>query len=386
MKRRVLFNALLASGLTACPLSEVLAALAARSARRPARVALVTSGHYDRYRRVLMSVLQGLGGLGLLNDARLRPILEAARRRDRDDTADLWADLARERLGDLIFVPDAHIDYLFQEDVRRESAGAFFERLRRRADIDLVLTFGTAASQDMARGVQGTPVLSLASTDPVATGIIASDTDSGRDNVHAIVIKDFVENQLKTLYAVHPFKVLGFVHKAGEEKKFNVDAIRALCERLGAQCVTAAYEDDSSLSEAERFGPFRAAVETLLKKGVKTIAFPWFPATDLQLAGLVKTFVDEKVWSFSLSGPAFVSRGILLGAGEESFEGYGLFEARVIERVLKGESPRAIGQVFVQQNRYSINLRSAMQLGWTVPFEILATADRTYTSQSIVDD
>ena len=73
----------------------------------------------------------------------------------------------------------------------------------------------------------------------------------------------------------------------------------------------------------------------------------------------------------------------MLGAGQENFESYGLFEADVLRRIIvDNELPRGISQVFVQQNRLSINLRTAMQIGWQVPFEVLVSAEEVYTTQS----
>ena len=73
----------------------------------------------------------------------------------------------------------------------------------------------------------------------------------------------------------------------------------------------------------------------------------------------------------------------MLGAGQENFESYGLFEADVLRRIIvDNELPRSISQVFVQQNRLSINLRTALQIGWQVPFEVLVSAEEVYTTQS----
>ena len=73
----------------------------------------------------------------------------------------------------------------------------------------------------------------------------------------------------------------------------------------------------------------------------------------------------------------------MLGAGQENFESYGLFEADVLRRIIvDNELPRSNSQVFVQQNRLSINLRTALQIGWQVPFEVLVSAEEVYTTQS----
>lgn len=45
--------------------------------------------------------------------------------------------------------------------------------------------------------------------------------------------------------------------------------------------------------------------------------------------------------------------------------------------------PREISQIFVQPNKLSLNLRTAMQMGWHVPFGLLVSVEKTYTTQSI---
>ena len=60
-----------------------------------------------------------------------------------------------------------------------------------------------------------------------------------------------------------------------------------------------------------------------------------------------------------------------------------LFEADVLRRVIDGDMPREISQIFVQPNKLSLNLRTAMQMGWHVPFGLLVSVEKTYTTQSI---
>ena len=85
--------------------------------------------------------------------------------------------------------------------------------------------------------------------------------------------------------------------------------------------------------------------------------------------------------SFAQSGEEFVAHGILLGTGNESFEGYGAFEADVIRRVLEGTPPRKCPQVFAERSRFVINLVSAMEIGWTPDFGVLVAMEKSFVTQ-----
>ena len=116
--------------------------------------------------------------------------------------------------------------------------------------------------------------------------------------------------------------------------------------------------------------------------GCDAVVLPWFFAEDDDFPTVVDFLVRNGIVAFSEAGGDFVARGILLGAGTESVEGYGLFEADVVERILSGETPSSIRQTFTQRGRLVVNLVTAMRMGWRPPFGLLVSVERAYAAQS----
>lgn len=345
---------------------------------KPFNVAMLTGGDYDRYRQILLAFAQGLGRLEMIESA------PAGLSPERKDTADVWEALAEHAGGHYLrFLPDAHYSYDFTPEKRPEVLRSMVSRIRERKDVDLILVFGTEPTLDIAEAVKDIPIMSLSTTDPVNSGVVADEEDSGQDNLHVLVTKDFFFRQVENLYAIHPFKDIGFIVAEQRAGRTGLGDVRAACVKLGMTLHDATYIEKEVPEDSERFPEFKEALVKLLDEGVEAVLFPWFPCSDEQFAEVLALLVKRGVWGYSLDGPRFVSRGIMLGAGQENFESYGLFEADVLRRIIvDNELPRSISQVFVQQNRLSINLRTALQIGWQVPFEVLVSAEEVYTTQS----
>lgn len=349
-----------------------------RNLGRTVRAVLLTGGDYDRYRRILLSFADGLKTLGIID--RVPEGLEPGL----NGTADVWKALNETAGGSNIrFLADGHYDCQFDAERRRRMVAELAERVATAKDVDVILVFGTETTLEVAEVVKTVPVLSLASTDPVATGIVLSAEDSGQDNLHALVRAGYFGQQVESFRSVRPFKSLGFVTAEQRAGKSGAGDLRAACVARGNTFVDVYYDEDEQKSESAKFRAFYECLEKLVEKGIDAVMLPWFPCNDEELALVVELLVKHGVWSYSLAGPAFTSRGILLGAGEETLESYGLFEADVLRRVIDGDMPREISQIFVQPNKLSINLRTAMQMGWQVPFGLLVSVEKTYTTQSV---
>lgn len=363
-REALLFLSLLAAGASA--------AKAAQSGT-PKNVILVTGGDYVRYRRIFEATIAGLEALGLVRDV---PHVADS---DREDTSDLWEALTHAS-GALRFLPDGHYSYQWDRDVREKVNADIAERLRTRRDVDMIFTFGTEAGLDIPKLTSEIPVLSLGSSNPVQTGIVASETDSGHENLHALVRRDPYGEEVRGFHALRPFRRLALVVAASSVEKAGAGEVEASCRSLGAgfECIT--YSDDGE-GAAQRFADILEAVREAHRRGCDAVVFHWFRATSDEYAQLTRLLAEYAMASFAQSGEEFVEHGILLGVGNESFEGYGAFEADVIRRVLEGTSPRKCPQVFAERTRFVINLVSALEIGWTPDFGVLVTMEKAFVTQ-----
>lgn len=344
---------------------------------RPANVILVTGGDFIRYRRILINTANGLEKVGLINQA------PTELSKERSDTADVWEALVQYAGGSrLKFLADGHYDYGFDVKRREKVRGEILRRLQEKQDVDLILVFGTEASFDMCEAVKDIPIISLGSSDPVKMGLVKSAERSGQQNFHAIVEEGFYRWQAEVFHTIFPFKKLALITAASRVDKSGADGVKAFCRDSDIGFELQTYIESRKDEETDFQELLDAVTDAVEIKGCDAVIFPWFLASREQMPRLVNYLAEKAIPAFSQTGIEFVSQGILLGAGEESLEGYGLFEADVILQVLDGVDPGTIPQTFVQRSRLAISLYTAAQMGWQPPFELLVSVERAYTTQS----
>ena len=174
---------------------------------------------------------------------------------DFQDTAILWAWLAEPGRSESIeFVPGAYWSAVWNEQIRESNKAQILERLTGAKDLDLVIAMGTWAGQDLTGKDLPVAVEVCSASDPVDAGIVASATDSGRDNVHAHVDQGLVEAQIRLFHQVAGFKRLGmFFEDTDAGRRYaGLDVVQTLAGELGfavIQCHTVDDSMDQELSE-----------------------------------------------------------------------------------------------------------------------------------------
>ncbi len=342
---------------------------------RPANVIMVAGGNFVRYRSVLLSVLNGLHKFGLIE--RVPTHLRAGQ----EGTEDVWMKISHTAGGNrLNFLPDGYYNYGFDEERRKTVREEIIRRISEKKDVDLILTFGTEPTLDMKKALRYIPIVSLSTSDPIAMGVIDSAQDSGQDNLHVAVVPNYFGRQAQSFYDVFPFSRLGLVVGKTNVEKTGEEGIRAFCQSKNIDFETVVFEDGAG--DEKDFDALLASVATLIDKGCDALIFPWFIYPPDRFPELVDMLVSRGIPAFSQMGGNYVARGILLGSGDQSLDGYGIFEANVIAEILDGAQPRSLQQAFIQPERMVINLMTAMQMGWKPPFGLLVSAEKTYTTQS----
>ena len=162
------------------------------------------SGDYQEYPRTLAALVQGLRQLGWLSIDEIPAGL---------DGRQTWSYIAEHARSDtLSFVRDAWWQPGdFDASARPAMRQAIRDRLTRKGDVDLMIAMGTWAGQDMAAIGPPVPTVVGSASDPVGAGIVASATDSGRDNLHARVEPERYEQQIRLFNSIVPFRTLGVV-------------------------------------------------------------------------------------------------------------------------------------------------------------------------------
>ena len=290
----------------------------------------------------------------------------------------IQASLDASEWGNRIEFPaDAHLSPGWEKppSVCRAAAAA----LMARRDLDLLIVMGTQAAVDaLAVNNHRTPLLAAALSDPVASGVVASETDSGVDNLTSYIIPDRWKIMLNLFHEVVGFKKLGVVYHDSEAGRAyaNVQEARQAAQALGFTLL-----ERKTLSSAETVEETLDALRSLKQDGMDAFYIPSIMGFDWSVSDTQRLYgylLAEHVATFARDGSPQVSSGALLGLSTHDFGPVGNFLASNIIRVLQGASPRSLPMVHRVEPRLAVNLETARRIGFHFPVDVLVTADEIY--------
>ena len=236
-----------------------------------------------------------------------------------------------------------------------------------RLKVDVIVTYGTPASQAAKRATDTIPIVMAAIIDPVASGLVASLARPGGNLTgQSMMSPDLAEKQLEILKTVVP-KVsrVAVLHNPANpgnapQVRHAQDAARALGVRLQLLGASSPSEIDSAFAAMtnEQAGAVIVLVDAVLQNHRTRI-------TDLAARHRLPTV-------YGLSEYAEV--GGLLAYGPSRLDMF-RHAATYVDKILKGAKP---GDLPVEQpNKFAlvINVRTAKALGLTIPPSLLQRAD-----------
>lgn len=338
------------------------------------RVGYVEGGPYQDYQAILKALLDGLIELGWIKKGSYPPGLDA------QETRTLWSWLASEARSDYLdFAADGYWSAGWEEEVRKNNKEAILARLNDRRDIDLMLAFGTKAGLDMANDLHSVPTMVLSCSDPIGAGIVNSAEDSGYDHIHAKVEPGRYARQIRLFHEIARFKKLGIayentptgrtyaaiedVRKAGRELGFEVRECYTLDE------VGSLRESEESVVQCcQRLAPQVDAFYITVQNGVNPRNMP----------RILEPLFKYRVVTFAQNVTTEVKQGVVMSLAAEDFQNLGRFHATIFARILNGTKPRNLPQVFESTQQIAINLEAAKRIGFRIPLDVLAGAQRIY--------
>jgi putative tryptophan/tyrosine transport system substrate-binding protein len=272
----------------------------------------------------------------------------------------------RKGLRDLGYVDGENIaiEYRFaegKEDRLRELAGELVHR-----KVDVIVAAGSAA---VAKGATKTiPIVFAAASDPVASGIVASLAQPG-GNITGLTIlaPELTGKRLELLKEAFPkiTRVAFLRNPSGINSPIVWREAQAASKSLGLEL--------KSL-EVRRLGDFKSAFEAVKKERAHALITSTNPLINAHHAQILE-FVAKNRLPAIFPGSEIVEAGGLMSYSpdySEMFRRAALF----VHKILNGASP---GDLPVEQpNKFElvINLKTAKQIGLTIPPNVLARADR----------
>ncbi|MCC8189451.1 MAG: hypothetical protein LIP77_02275 [Planctomycetes bacterium] len=250
-----------------------------------------------------------------------------------------------------------------------------------RDDVDAVILAGTAAVRAFLRVTDGrVPAIGIGMADPVAAGVVASADDSGRDNFTCEVIPERWRQMLRVFHDVVGFDRLGVLLPPGPEGRIyaGIDDILAVGEEVGFSVVIADIPDESAASCA-------AGIDWLAGQGTDAffigplLGFDWNEGDPEILLDRLNRI--HKLPTFARDGSIFVQGGALLGFATWDFSRDGRRLADRVVRILNGEPARAIPMRAGIEPLIAVNLQTALEIEFDLPFDVLIAADEIYVER-----
>jgi ABC-type uncharacterized transport system substrate-binding protein len=219
----------------------------------------------------------------------------------------------------------------------------------------------------------------MSTSNPVKSGIIKSQEDSGFDHVHGRVDPYRYERQLRIFHDIIKFKKLGI---AFEDSIYGrsysaIDTVEKVAADIGfdvVKCYTKSDISDTSVASQsviqcfEKLSKEVDAIYVTIQGGVNMESIP----------RLVEIANRNSIPTFSQLGSKEVQQGFLFSISRPGFKPAGLFLSATIAQVLNGAKPRQLKQVFEESPSIAINLKTAEIVGLYLYADILAAADTIY--------
>jgi ABC-type uncharacterized transport system substrate-binding protein len=339
------------------------------------RIVFYEGGPHANYYHYLDATVRGLMKLGWIEKSDLKDVQSR-----RQDTKRLWNWLAEDAQSDYIeFVKDGYYTANWDDDQRKANKSRLIRRLTSREEINLVIAMGTWAGLDLANNKHSVPTIVMSTSDPVESGIIKSQDDSGYDHVHARVDPYRYERQIRIFHDIIKFKKLGiaFENSIYGRSYSAIDTVEKVAADIGFEVVKCYTKSDISDTDVASQSVIRCfdklskevdAIYVTIQGGVNTESIP----------KLVEIANKNSIPTFSQLGSKEVEQGFLFSISRPGFKPAGLFLSATIAQILNGANPRQLKQVFEETPSIAINLKTAEIVGLYLYADILAAADTIY--------
>lgn len=338
------------------------------------RIGFYEGGQYIEYQNNFIALLKGLKKLGWLD-------FKDIPAQNGEQTTTLWKWLnSNEFKSDFVeFVPNAHYSSDWDKEKRKTLSSQIINRLTKNNDLDLMIAAGTWAGQDLATNKHTTPTIVISTSDPIASKIIKSAEDSGFEHIHARVDPFRYERQIRIFHDIIGFKTLGITYEdtLSGRSISAIDTAHKLAGELNFEVIECHTMDDIP-DKKQSVENSKACFNELVKKVDAIYVTILTGVNHDSIHEFVNIFNINQVPTFSQYGSKFVDKGLLMSISRISFDYVGQFYAETIARILKGEKPGAISQIFEDPPKIAINIKTATIIGYDPPVDVLSAADEIF--------
>jgi putative tryptophan/tyrosine transport system substrate-binding protein len=274
----------------------------------------------------------------------------------------------RQGLGELGYVEGKNIviEYRYAEGNLDRLPALAAELVR--LNVDVIVTGGAANTRAAKEATKIIPIVMALDNDPVASGFVASLARPG-GNITGLstLAPEISGKQLELLKEIVP-KLSRLAVLGNSTTPVNAQALREIELPAGPFRVKLQYLDIRDPKDIET--AFRAAskgrAEALLVLASPLFVLQRTQLTDLALKNRLPAIYDRR---------EFVDDGGLMSYGT-NFADMSRRAATYVDKILKGAKPADLPVEQATKFEFVINLKTAKQIGLTIPPNVLARADR----------
>jgi putative ABC transport system substrate-binding protein len=237
-----------------------------------------------------------------------------------------------------------------------------------REKVDLIYVIATSPAIAVKRATAEVPIVFVVGSDPTVAGLVESFARPGGrvTGVH-FLSSDLTAKRLEILKEILPElrRVVTFYDPSNEVALRAAKSAREAARQLKVEVV----ERQVASVEELRLG----------LKGLKADeADAYFYINDAMMASQAQSIIDTaraKKLPTMFQEPSLVAQGALVSYGV-SYHEVGRLSAKYVQRVLAGTSPQNLPVEMLNRLGLAVNLKTAKELGLTIPQAVLLRADK----------
>jgi len=237
-----------------------------------------------------------------------------------------------------------------------------------RLNVDVIVTHGTAGTRAAKQATTTIPiVMATVGTDPVAAGLVASLARPG-GNVTGLtsLIPELGGKALELLKEAFPkVRRVAVLWNPASQSRLGLQAIEATARSLPVEVQPLELQGPAELENV---------FHTVIKGRFEGLVMTGIPFSEIHRARIVGFALKHRLPTI-FQNQEWVQEGGLMSYGSSELERYRR-AATYVDKVLKGTKPQDLPVEAPTKFALVINLKTAKQIGLTIPPNMIARADR----------
>lgn len=264
----------------------------------------------------------------------------------------------------------------------KDMSEADYPKMVNNPEVDLVIVMGTAAGKYFTDNETKNKFMVLAAADPIAAGIVESETERSNDNSYAHIDIKRYKRQIQASYKLLNFKKVGVVYEdsAAAYVYSGIDQLKAASAELEFEIITRHVNEALNEGDYDRYyADLIKAYKELADEGIDVLYITTATIEDSKLLYLLEQDIyPHEIATIAQTSENQVKYGALIGVTIQDPKEQGYFAASQIKAYAEGTPFNKLEQVNEGTPKIYLNYDIAQQIGVRIPFSTLLTVDTIY--------